>query len=329
MIRTLILAALLGPGPGGPPEASPALLELQGQAVCRGSRLLLRDVAEIRTTDKELAESLAGLDLGLPPAEGWVRRLPAEQVREALREAGYSIERIQVAGAPESQVESRVVEIHQDQLVAAAELVLRAAAAALAAEEVEWSLSRPPRPFRAPAGRIGLDLTAKVRGGTLGRDEAVVDVAVRVDGLTFQTLPVVFRLCRRAEVLVTVAPVPAGRPLDQGAVTRRRMDLAGFYGTPLADPAGLAGKVAARHLPGGAILTALDLKDPELVRRGEAVTMVAARGGLTITMKGVAATGGSLGELIKVVNPGTQRVVVGRVAGVGIVELANSRGGER
>ncbi len=338
-MSSALLMILLAAGPGGSPpaKAAPAagralptapaaLVEIEPTALCRGRRVLLRDIARIKSSDEALEKRLLDADLGRPPAEGWLKVIRKEEVKEAIREAGIDPARVRLAGPPETEIRSRCVLVTADQIEDAAELVLRATAARLEKEEVEWSILRHARACRVPAGRRGVDLTALLRHGRMERDQAVLDVSIRVDGETVKTVPVAFRLRRFRKVLVTLAPLRRGEPLDRGKVALKRVDVSRFFGTPLDDLSRVKGKVAARMLSSGEVLRLLDLKNPELVRKGDLVTMVAVRGNLRITVKGVARTGGSLGELVMVMNPSSRRIVQGKVVGVGVVEAVSSGG---
>ncbi len=337
-MSSALLMVLLAALPGGaPPAKAPAagragakapaaLVEIEPTALCRGRRVLLRDIARIKSSDQALEKRLLDADLGRPPAEGWLKVIRKEEVKEAIRQAGIDPARVRLAGSTETEIRSRCVLVTADQIEDAAELVLRATAARLEKEEVEWSILRHARACRVPAGRRGVDLTAVLRHGRMDRDQAVLDVSIRVDGETVKTVPVAFRLRRFRKVLVTLAPLRRGEPLDRGKVALKRVDVSRFFGTPLDDLSRVKGKVAARMLSSGEILRLMDLKNPELVRKGDLVTMVAVRGNLRITVKGVARTGGSLGELVMVMNPSSRRVVQGKVVGVGVVEAVSSGG---
>ncbi len=162
-----------------------------------------------------------------------------------------------------------------------------------------------------------------IRKGRLDRDQAIVEVKIKVDGETAERVPVGFRLKRFKEVLVTLVPVRRGEPL-RGKVGIRRMEISRFFGKPLTDLREVKDKVASRLLMAGSILTRLDTKDPELIHKGDIVTMVGIKKNLKITVKGIARTSGSLGELVKVMNPSTRRIIVGKVVGFGVVEVTRN-----
>jgi flagellar basal body P-ring formation protein FlgA len=86
-------------------------------------------------------------------------------------------------------------------------------------------------------------------------------------------------------------------------------------------PAEAAGLEAVRRLPAGSIVRRADLAEPQLVRRGEPVTLTVEAGALVITAQGRALSGGGVGDPVRVVNLATSRTIEGRVAGPGRVRV--------
>ena len=83
-----------------------------------------------------------------------------------------------------------------------------------------------------------------------------------------------------------------------------------------------AGKEALRQLRAGSVVRSGDLIKPQLVRRGEPVSITVRNGGLTITAQGRALSGGGQGDLIRVVNTTTNRTLDGIVDKTGSVRIA-------
>jgi flagella basal body P-ring formation protein FlgA len=70
----------------------------------------------------------------------------------------------------------------------------------------------------------------------------------------------------------------------------------------------------------GDILRSGQLSSPVLVKRGDAVMMVARREGIEVSMTGEALDAGGKGAVVRVRNAGSGQVVRMRVAGPGTVE---------
>lgn len=86
-------------------------------------------------------------------------------------------------------------------------------------------------------------------------------------------------------------------------------------------PAEAAGMEATRNLPAGMVLRRADIMQPQLVRRGEPVTVRLVSGGLVITAAGRALSGGARGDLVRVVTNSTSRTLDGVVDGSGSVRI--------
>jgi flagella basal body P-ring formation protein FlgA len=122
-----------------------------------------------------------------------------------------------------------------------------------------------------------------------------------------------------AMVAVAAAPVAAGEPLTNATVTLDRRDV-----TLIPDALGAAdavvGQTSRRSLRPGDVLRAGQLAAPVLVKRGDAVLMVARRDEVEVTTSGEALDSGARGAMVRVRNPSSGQVVRMRVTGAGTVE---------
>ena len=124
----------------------------------------------------------------------------------------------------------------------------------------------------------------------------------------------------------TVEAVAVNRPVERGEVlqasdltTLRRPKA---QGTGLAAPAAVVGLAARHALRPGQPLAAADLMKPEMVARGDTVTLTYQAPGITLTLRGPAQDSGALGDSIGVLNLETKRVVQGVISGPGRVTVA-------
>ena len=90
--------------------------------------------------------------------------------------------------------------------------------------------------------------------------------------------------------------------------------------TPVAAAVGLQ---AVRRLAAGTVLRDGDLTRPQLVKRGEAVTIALRTGGLSITTEGRALTGGGIGDPVRVMSLATNRTLDATVESSGHVRLTS------
>ncbi|HEY4066967.1 MAG TPA: flagellar basal body P-ring formation chaperone FlgA [Burkholderiaceae bacterium] len=124
-----------------------------------------------------------------------------------------------------------------------------------------------------------------------------------------------------ARVLVAAVDVPAGRPLVQADVTLDRRDVTA---TPdaFSDLQTAAGMSSRRTLHAGDIVRRSSLVAAILVRRGQAVRIIAKSGAVEVTVAGEALEDGSRDAMVRVRNTGNGSVIRARVTGDATVEPA-------
>jgi flagella basal body P-ring formation protein FlgA len=83
----------------------------------------------------------------------------------------------------------------------------------------------------------------------------------------------------------------------------------------------IIGMEAQRALSAGTIVRASDVIRPQLVRRGEPVTITLRDGGLTISTEGRALGNGAAGDFVRVVSLSTNRTLDGVVEGTGAIRV--------
>ena len=126
-----------------------------------------------------------------------------------------------------------------------------------------------------------------------------------------------------AMVAIAAAPVAANEALTDAQVTIERRDISNIA-DPITTPEDAVGQMSRRMLRPGDILRSGQLSSPVMVKRGDAVTMIARRDGIEVSTAGEALDAGARGAMVRVRNANSGQVVRMRVAGPGTVEPADS-----
>lgn len=129
----------------------------------------------------------------------------------------------------------------------------------------------------------------------------------------------VARAAVSALVGVLQEPLAAGAALERRHMTLERRDIT-QVGDAIGEPGALAGLVSARALRPGELLRAGQFAAPLLVRRGDAVRIVARVGQIEVSMAGEALENGVLGAPVRVRNASSGGVIRARVSGAGTVQ---------
>lgn len=123
------------------------------------------------------------------------------------------------------------------------------------------------------------------------------------------------------DVVVTRRPLRRGHHLsadDVQVINQNIANLRGAYVTELADAIGMEITQSAAE---GALLLADHLRSPRVIKRGQNVTLISAYGTLKVTAPGEALADGAKGEIIRVRNALSRRVIQGRIQDEGMVEV--------
>lgn len=129
------------------------------------------------------------------------------------------------------------------------------------------------------------------------------------------------------DVIVTASVLAAGRPLPRGHlvasgdVSLVERDVSTMHRGYYTDIAGLTGLRLKQPLMAGQVITPAMLAADRIIRRGQTVTIVAAGGGINISMSGKALSDGALNQRIRVENSNSGRVVEGIVRSSEHVEI--------
>jgi flagella basal body P-ring formation protein FlgA len=123
--------------------------------------------------------------------------------------------------------------------------------------------------------------------------------------------------------MVTVShAIERGAVLKDTDVLLQRRPRAEIGRDAITDRAQAVGFAARTALRPGKPLRSADLTKPDLVQRNETVTLVYQVPGITLTVRGKAAEGGTEGDVISVLNTQSKRTVQGVIVGPGRVVIS-------
>lgn len=122
-------------------------------------------------------------------------------------------------------------------------------------------------------------------------------------------------------VLVLTAAVAPGQPLTAAALTLETRDAARLGAAPLTDPAQAIGHSLRLGGRPGQVLRRSDLVLQAMVKRGEPVALVAGGGGFEVRTAGRALADAGEGDVVRVENLRSRRVVSGVVSAPGEVRI--------
>jgi len=124
------------------------------------------------------------------------------------------------------------------------------------------------------------------------------------------------------EVGVLNRALNRGETIQAADLAIERRPREGLPGDLQADAAGLAGRIARRPLSAGAVLRTGDLGKPEIVARGDIVTVFYEVPGMTLTLRARATEAGAQGDTIAVLNVQSKKSLHATVVSPGRVAVS-------
>ena len=122
-----------------------------------------------------------------------------------------------------------------------------------------------------------------------------------------------------AEVVVMAAPVAANETLTETHITVGQRDITAIA-DPVVDPRDAVGQTSRRMLRAGDVLRNNSISAPVLVKRGDAVVMIARIEGIEVSTAGEALDAGARGATVRVKNNSSGQTLRMRVVAPGTVE---------
>jgi len=104
-----------------------------------------------------------------------------------------------------------------------------------------------------------------------------------------------------------------GHLITKEDISFKKVNISKLHNRYLENDLNITGKELTRNLQAGSILSANNLTNPILIKRGDHIDIIAQRKSFKITMKGIAMANGSIGEQIRVKNLRTKKIINGSV----------------
>lgn len=174
-------------------------------------------------------------------------------------------------------------------------------------------VARPDPRLRLAACELPLE-TFLPPGGRLAGN---IVVGVRCSGASPWTVYLSASVRLFHEVVVLNRPLPRGVVLQPGDLRMEARDTTSLHGGYFDAVEQATGMLSRRSLSAGTVLTHNAIEAPRLVQRGQQVVLLARAGGLEVRSAGKALSDGAEGQLIKVRNTRSSRVVEALVTAPG------------
>lgn len=138
------------------------------------------------------------------------------------------------------------------------------------------------------------------------------------------TITVIMKATVNVPVVTSAQGLERGRIIGEGDIALSEQNVAQIADRFFTQPQEVIGQTVKRRLNAGQPITAAALDQPVLVARGQQVMLIIQHQGIEASTMGEALKQGRKGEMIRVRNLSSQRVVDGLVESAGVVRVAGA-----
>jgi flagella basal body P-ring formation protein FlgA len=304
----ILLAALAAPAIGDDLGAS-VCVYMPRDAMIDDDQITLGAIAVVRGDDEEMAAKARDVTMGRAPWSQETLVVDRKTVLARLASAGIKGSDVKIAGARETTVRREETLVAADTLIAQAEAFLKSDAGL--DESVRWKLSARPKDLIVPGSKSVTFKTAFTDEDREGH--LTVEVTAMADEQVLGKTTVVFRTVYAVRRLVAAKAIGAGEAISPQNTRVEKVDSDRPEEADWTPP---YGKLAARALPEGAMIDSKVVRDkqpPIVVERNQSVVLKLSNGWFTITAAGIALEEGRTGQIIKVRNADSKRVIVAQI----------------
>jgi len=293
---------------GGSVKAQGIVIAVADESTVAGPAFSLGDIATISGDDSARIASLKAIRLGYSPLPGQSTVLTRELLGLRLSAGNHDFSGITWQVPLQFRITSLSQLVDKQTIISQAEQYLKRR---LANSDVIITLADLPHGVRVPAG--DLTFTAEMPYGVKFNAPSHVHIGIVVAGQPFATAKLKYNIKKYQQVVVASRLISAGSLVTADSVIFERRDVGRMPPGYITDINKVLGFVVKRQIVPGATMTDSMVEKPVLIKRGQNVRIVAVIGGIEATALGVVMQNGSMGQLVRVQNVSSKKIITGQI----------------
>ena len=309
-IQTLVLSLLLLGS-----QAFALRVELHEKALVSAPVVHLGDIASI-TPEGRAAENLAAKRVTASPNPGKSRTIKASTIIEMMRYDKDAAD-ITWSGAESIEVTGKGQIITQERMKRIVAEFIGRRLKSLPDAEIRFTSVRTPGNITLPTGKITYTVKPS-KPAIIGSSS--FNILFAVDGRTVKNCTVHGKLEALAPVATAAVNIRRGSIITPDQVEMIRRDISKLA-APYFSMDRVVGLQAKRTIRAGKPLDTMNVAPPPVIKKGEPVEIIASKGPLRISTKGIATMDGRPGDFIRVKNISSSKLIYCKVDAPGVVSV--------
>ena len=295
-------------------------ISLTLKAAVRVEREMVRlsDVATLTGTSPSQVKTLGQTVVARAPQPGQTRFVGIDYLRIRLKKAGIDTTAIVIKGPKDVRITRQAATLPTQRIQRAVEMAIRSRMP-WKNEAVTIGKIALDETIRLPTGKLSYRIEPARNEDYLGR--TILALHLFVDGEAVRKIWVNTTISVMADVVTVIRPLAKHAYIEAADLSVERRNLADLSSDTVSRIEDAIGNRTTRMIYPQTVLQSSMFSSPPLVRRGDIVKIVANSGPMTITATGRVKQQGCKGEMVRVVNTASNRIITARVTGPGVVEV--------
>ncbi len=285
-------------------------IELRAQVAVNTPMVRLSDIAHIRSQDPELRRQLQCIEIVRSPLMGRTRWVMKDQVERRLHQQGIDAQQYHLLSSGPTKVSRKTTTLAADKIRSAVVTHIQKYAP-WKPEQLRIGAVKFQRDLNVPPGKVSITVQAPKHSDWLGA--IPFRVKVNVNGHLVHKLSVATTIEVWSDVVLAAKPLGKYQPITQQCVKVVRMNLARVPASAILNPKDVMGQRARRNIAINTVLRSDQIEMPPLVKIGDLVQAVAETADLKITVKAMVKESGGKGEMVRVLNLRSKKIVYAQV----------------
>lgn len=299
-------------------SAEPACLTLKTETVVEADVVRLSDIAALTGATHDQLNALGATVVGKAPQPGQTRFVGADYIRIRLKQAGFEPAALIFSGPSDVRITRLSTALPTRQIQRVVDTAIRRRMP-WKNENVSISGISFDETVNLPTGKLTYRVVPKRHEDYLGNTTLALHLFV--DGEPVRKLWVNATISVMADVVTVIRPLGKHQHIQREDLSIQRLDMADLGSDTVGRIEDALGNRTTRMIYPNTVLQSSMMATPPLVRRGDVVKIVADAGPMTVTATGVVKQQGRKGEMVRVMNTDSKRVIIARVTGPGAVKV--------
>ncbi|AIF53792.1 flagellar basal body P-ring formation chaperone FlgA [Pelosinus sp. UFO1] len=294
-------------------------------AFVNGKTITLGEIADIGGGSLEQVQRLGQLQLGAAPHPGSSFVLTKEMLDMRLVATGADLSGITWEIPSSLTVSGSSQSISGQALIDKAISAIRSqVGSTVTDDDLVISSVGNVQEIQVPIGNVVLSTSLPY--GIRYNTPTTVLITTNVNEQRFTKLPLKFDVKLYRQIAVATREVNAGDLITEDALRFERMDTGKLAAGYIMDKKKIVGLMARRSITPGAVLTDSMVVKPIVIKRSSSVTLVTRIATMEVTAVGQAMQDGYEGQLIRVRNANSNKIILGKVLNESTVEVLTYKG---